>query len=149
MAQAAKNMIDQVMDPHKFDRRTHIWDSQGRLVKKNLYTEYVIQGSRYLERPMNSGNLWTEGNQPAGRIEKTFGPAGQVLTKKFDHEASHIAYTPVLTGDEAIMYQLEQERAARVELERELAAIRAERSPDKTPKMAAAPHNEPKPRKDT
>jgi len=129
-------MIDQVMDPDKFDRRTHIFDSQGRLIKKNLYIESVQQGNRYLERPVNSGNLWTEGNQPAGRVEKTFGKSGAVTSKKFDHAAPHIEYTPELTGDEKIMYQLEQERSARIELERELAAIRAERNP--TPAVVKA-----------
>lgn len=132
----AKNMIDQVMDPHKFDLRTHIWDSQGRLVKKNLYTLYVINGEQYYERPINSGNLWTGGNQPIGRIERKFGPKGEILSRNFDHSAPHEEYTPELIGDEAIMYQLEQERAHRVKLEAELAAIKADSAVKITPKTA-------------
>lgn len=125
---AAKSMVDQVMPENQFDRRTHLWDSTGNLVKKNHYVEYVIQGERYLERPVNSGNLWTEGNQPAGRVEKTFGPTGVVSTKKFDFAAEHKVYTPELIGDDQILYQLEQEREARKAAEQELAAIKAERT---------------------
>lgn len=127
MAIQAKNMIDQEMDPNKFDRRTHIWDGQGRLIKKNLYIEYVRDGNRYLERPVNSGNLWTEGNQPCGRVEKTFAANGAVTHKKFDFEAPHKDFVAELTGDEALHFQLEQERGHRTKLEAELAAIKAER----------------------
>lgn len=130
MASAAhKNMIDQVMDPNKFDRRTHIWDAQGRLIRKNLYTEYVVNGDRYLERPLGSGNLWTEGNQPAGRVEKTFGPTGIESSKKFEMDAQHKDFTPALEGDDKLHFELEQERARNAELAAELAAIRKERSP--------------------
>lgn len=125
---AAKSMLDQIADPSKFDLRTHFWDSQGNLVKKNLYTLYVRDGQQYFERPINSGNLWTAGNQPCGRVEKTFGPTGVVSKMEFDVTAEHKAFTPQLTGDEGLHHQLEQERSQRIELEAELAAIKAERN---------------------
>ena len=65
MASARKSMMDQEMDPNKFDLRTHLFDNQGRLVKKNHYVLRVINGVSYYERPVNSGNLWFENNQPA------------------------------------------------------------------------------------
>jgi hypothetical protein len=138
MAAQAKNMIDQEMDGNKFDRRTHIWDSQGRLIKTQLYVEYVRDGNRYIERPINSGNLWTEDNQPAGRVEKTYSAKGTVLTKSFDYTVPHKEFKPELTGDEALMYQLENEREETARLKAELAAIKAEQAPKET-KPAPAP----------
>lgn len=116
-------------DPNKFDLRTHHWDGQGALVQKNLYTCYVREGQQYFERPVNSGNLWHGNNQPAGRVTKQFNDAGHEISKSFDHTAPHVKFTPKLTGDDALHYQLEQERARSAALEAEVAAIRKERTP--------------------
>jgi uncharacterized small protein (DUF1192 family) len=120
--------VESVPDPNKFDLITHHWNRQGQLTRTNLYIMYIIEGNKYFERPVNSGNLWHENNQPAGRVEKTFGPNGVVAKKSFDYKAPHKAYTPKLEGNDALKYQVEQERDRIAELERELAAIKAERS---------------------
>ncbi len=140
---AARNHVaEHKPDPNVFDLRTHFWDSQGNLDRKNLYTCYVRDGNSYYERPVNSGNLFTAGNQPAGRVEKTFGLKGQTATMRFDHEAVHREYVPQLTGDEALHHQLEQERTQRLAAEAELAAIKAEQAgqaPKHAPKAKASP----------
>ena len=114
-------------DPNKFDLRTHVWDSQGHLVSKNLYRLYIVNGNSLYERPVNSGNLWTEGNQPAGRVELTFGPTGKIASKEFKADAAHREYTAPLMGAEKVHYELEQERGRVAALEAELAAIKKER----------------------
>jgi len=130
----AARIQEHATDPNKFDLQTHFWDSQGNLVKKNLYTQYVIKGEQYFERPVGSGNLWSGGNQPAGRIERTFDSTGRQTAQDFQFEAAHKAYSAPLSGEEKLHYQLEQEREARIAAEKELAAIRSERSPDKAAK---------------
>ena len=110
-------------DPEKFDLRTHYWNGQGQLEKKNLYTCYVIDGSSYYERPVGSGNIWLENNQPGGRVSMVNGQP------KIDPTAKHIDFSPKLEGNEAIAYELEMQRQKNVELEAELASIRAERAP--------------------
>ena len=114
-------------DPNKFDLRTHVWDSQGNLTKKNLYRNYIMDGRSYFERPVNSGNLWFENNQPAGRVELTFNEAGHIIAKKFDFNAEHKEYKAPMTGAEKIHYELEQERAKTAQLKAELDAINKEK----------------------
>lgn len=115
-------------DPNKFDLRTHLWDGQGNLVKKNLYTLYVIEGRQYFERPIQSGNLWFENNQPAGRVLFEKDSSGK-MQRRIDEGAEHIAFIPKLEGDDALYYALEQEKLRTADLERELAAVRADRAP--------------------
>ncbi len=126
---AVTSMMDHPADPNKFDLRTHFWDSQGILVKKNLYTLYVIAGEQYFERPVGSGNLWTGGNQPAGRM----------IDGKVHGDVEHVEFTPDLHGAEAEHFQLEQMRTKTAALEAELAAIKAERAPKEDVKKSAAP----------
>lgn len=125
-----RSMLDQQVDPNKFDTRTHLFDNQGRLVKKNLYTLYVVEGEHYYERPMNSGNLWYANNQPAGRV--TFDDG----LRRFDHAAKHLKFTPTLEGDESLHHELQSANMRNEDLqgkidaiEQELALIRAERRP--------------------
>lgn len=113
-------------DPNKFDLRTHVWDSQGHLEAKNPYRAYIVDGSKYYERPVNSGNLWFENNQPAGRVELTFGKNGTIASKRFDFAAEHKDYAVPLEGAEKLHYELEQAREKNAQLEIELSAIRKE-----------------------
>lgn len=113
-------------DPNKFDLRTHVWDSQGHLVSKNLYRSFIIEGRQYFERPVNSGNLWFENNQPAGRVELTFGENGKIAKKEFNFEAPHKEYKAPLTGTDALHFELEQQREQNAALKAELDAIRQE-----------------------
>lgn len=113
-----------VPDPNKFDLRTHVWDSQGLLVEKNIYRSHIREGVTYFERPVNSGNLWHENNQPAGRVEYVFAPNGKVSSKTYHIGAPHKEYTAPLTGDEKLHYELEQERERNAQLAAELAAIK-------------------------
>lgn len=127
-------------DPNKFDLRTHEWDGQGKLIGTNHYRAYIVDGNKYYERPVNSGNLWFENNKPAGRVECKFNDKGHITSKRFNFEAAHISYTPPLTGAEKLHYELEQERHRSAQLEAELSAIRKEaqvRTTPKTPVEAA------------
>lgn len=123
--QPAKRLV-YTPDPNKFDLRTHVWDAQGALVSKNLYTNHCIAGRNYFERPIQSGNLWFENNQPAGRVEYVAGPDGK-MEKKIDEHAPHVVFIAKLEGDDALFYALEQEKNKSAALELELAAIRAEK----------------------
>lgn len=118
--------LQYVPDPNKFDMRTHVWDSQGNLVNKAPYRCYIMEGRQYFERPVNSGNLWFENNQPAGRVELTFGTNGKISSKRFDFEAAHKEYTAPLTGADALHYELEQAKEKNASLEAEIAQIKKE-----------------------
>ena len=134
--------IGYLSDPSKFDLTVQRWDGQGMKIADNPYRMYVIEGSKYFERPLNSGNLWFENNQPAGRVKCTFNDAGHISKKEFDFDAEHVAYTPALKGAEKVHFELEQERARTAELEAELASIRGERKQASAPvaeKAAGAP----------
>ena len=132
---AKETMLDHPQDPNKFDLRTHLWDGQGHLMKKNLYTKYVIKGEEFYERPVNSGNLWTGGNQPAGRLARRDKPHPELGPFEIVDEP-HKQYDVELEGDEALAYKLAAEREKSAELEKELAAIRAERAPKVADKIA-------------
>jgi hypothetical protein len=137
-----RSMLDQPADPNVFDTRTHFFDAAGVLVKTNFYTLRVIEGEQYFERPINSGNLWTANNLPAGRLVKREKADPRLGAYAIDAAAPHIAYSAPLEGDEALHYELESEKAQNVELKtrvetqqaqldaitRELAQIRNERA---------------------
>lgn len=122
-------------DPNKFDLVTHQWDSQGQLVKHNPYRMFIRDGGEKLfERPLNSGNLWYENNQPAGRVICEFNEQGHIAKKEFKIGAAHIGYEKPLSGTEKIAAQLAATEQRAAELEAELAQIRAEQE-RKQPKV--------------
>lgn len=121
--------IKYVIDPHKFDLRTHVWDNQGHLVSVNHYRKFILSGSEYYERPVNSGNLWFENNEPAGRVICTFNDKGHIVTKEFDFKAEHIEYIPAPTGAEKLAYELAAAHAKNAQLEAELKAIGQDKRP--------------------
>jgi uncharacterized small protein (DUF1192 family) len=129
---ARKSMLDQEMDPNKFDLRTHLFDNNGRIVKTNHYALHVTDGVSYFERPMNSGNLWFENNQPAGRVERVADASGK-SSKVFSPGAPHKVFEIKLEGDELLQVELQNSVERIAALEKELAAVRAERIPAPVP----------------
>lgn len=126
-----------VPDPNKFDLVTHHWSRTGQLIRKNLYTLYVVEGNKFFERPIKSGNLWYENNQPAGRIEFPNG------VRKITEGAPHVAFTAKLEGDDALFYELEQEKNRNAKLEAELAAIRKDAAPKNAEQSGSVAPTEP------
>lgn len=128
---AAKKVVEYIPDPNKFDLRTHVWDGQGKLTRKNTYRMFNIDGRVVYERPVNSGNLWGENNQPAGRVLLEFAKdkPGVIAKKTFDFEAEHVEFTPPLTGAEALHFELEQKNRENEQLRAELAQIKGDKQP--------------------
>lgn len=125
---SAKKHLEYVPDPNKFDLVVHRWNSQGIPVgNPNHYRLHNQNGNNYYERPVNSGNLWTEGNQPAGRVELTFGENGKIARKSFEFNAAHKEYVAPLTGDAKMHFENEQLKTKTAALEAELAQIKKER----------------------
>ena len=134
-------ILEYKSDPNKFDLITHKWNSQGHLVVKNPYRAFIISGVTYYERPVNSGNLWHENNQPAGRIECEFNSKGHIVKKEFKFGAEHKDWKAPLTGDAKLHFELEQERDRNIQLQAELEAIKKEKSA----KQASPPQVKEKP----
>lgn len=124
-----KRVLDYVPDPSKFDLVTDRWDSQGQRVLTNKYRKYIVEGREYYERPVNSGNLWFENNQPAGRVLLEFNDQGHIVSKSFDHEAKHVAYVAPPSGAQKLAAELETTQSALAAAKAELEAIKKERDP--------------------
>jgi len=123
---SARKRIEYQADPNKFDLQVHAWDGQGQLVKANHYRQFIIGGITYYERPVNSGNLWFENNQPAGRMEYELGDSGKIGKKTLNKEAEHLVFTKPLSGAEKVHFELEKARERNAQLEAEIAAIKVE-----------------------
>lgn len=122
-----ENKVDaEAQDPKTFSLKVHHRDRRGVLLNKQPYTMFVKGGVQYFERPVNSGNIFFENMDPAGRVERHVDKKG-VITAKFDFEAEHKEYIPPVTGAEKIAMELEQSKAKNEALERELLAIKKER----------------------
>lgn len=111
-------------DPNRFNLRTHETDARGRVRGSNLYRMYVRDGTQVFERPVNSGNLFYENNQPAGRVEIERNPAGKITKKTFDFEAEHKAYRTPANKQEEMEMKLMESDARAAAAEKELAAIK-------------------------
>lgn len=125
--QSARKTLEYKPDPNKFDLVTHRWDNQGKLIAKNPYRKFIVEGREYYERPVNSGNLWFENNQPAGRVICEFNDKGHIAKKEFDFSATHTEFIAAPTGSELLAAELVAERAKSAQLEAELRAITKER----------------------
>lgn len=131
--QARKQMLEPVSDPNKFDLVVDRWDSQGhRTGPRKTYRKFINGDGEFYERPVGSGNLWLENNQPAGRVIYKTNEAGHIYDKKFDFDAKHIDWSPAPTGAEKVAAELASERAKNAQLEAELRAILKEREPQAT-----------------
>ncbi len=129
----------------KFNLRTHVWDARGRLKSRNNYRLHVENGAQYFERPVNSGNLFYENNEPAGRVEFIKDEKGR-SHKKFDFDAEHRAYTAPLTGHEKMHFENESLKSENAKLLAELQAIKAEsdaKTAAKTEGQAGKPEQKP------
>lgn len=116
----ASKTLEYVPDPNKFDLTVQRWNSQGQLQgKPNHYRKFILGDRELYERPLNSGNLWLENNQPAGRVICEFNEKGHIVSKRFDFEAKHVEFVPPPTGAEKIAAELAAVKA-------ELAAIKKE-----------------------
>lgn len=113
--------------PKGFDLVTHKRDPKtGLVIEKDPYILRVLGAAdggktRVWERPAGSGNLWDKSNTPIGRWDKT-----QPEGKRFIAGAEHIAWTPPETNDQKLARSLVEKESKISELERELAAIKAE-----------------------
>lgn len=126
---AQSKTIEYTSDPNKFDLIVHRWDTQGRPVgKPNHYRKFILGDKEVYERPLNSGNLWYENNEPAGRVELEFNDRGHIIKKEFKWGAEHIEYVAPLTGDAKVAAELASQKARADQLEAELKAIKAEQS---------------------
>ena len=115
-------------DPTKFDLVVDRWDNAGRKIYHAPYRKFMRkdEGDVY-ERPVGSGNLWYENNQPAGRIEYKVNEKGHIHDKKFLIGAAHAEYTAPPTP--ADMHEaLVQSQAELEAAKREIAALRKEQS---------------------
>ena len=137
--QPAKRVLEYVPDPNKFDLVVDRWDGQGQRVgQRNTYRKYITsQHGELYERPVNSGNLWYENNQPAGRVHLEFNDKGHILKKEFKIGEQHLAYVAPPTGAAKMAAELAAERAKSAHLEAELRAINKERE-DKQPQATTA-----------
>lgn len=129
-----------VQTEKKFDLKTHTFNARGILTNVNLYRLHVINGCQLYERPVNSGNLWYENDEPAGRV--TYEGTGKIKKKVIDNEAEHIAYVAPLTGDEKLHFDHENLKLENAKLLAEIEQIKKEQEA-KT--KAAAPAGPAKP----
>lgn len=125
----------------KFNLRTHHWDARGRLKSKSHYRLHIVNGAQYFERPVNSGNLFYENNEPAGRVEYHKDEKGRAH-KKFDFEAEHKAYVAPLTGMEKIHFENESLKEQNAKLLAEIQAIKAEKDAKEAAERTAREHAE-------
>lgn len=126
---SARKHIEYVPPTDKFDLVTHRWDTQGNLTHKNLYRSFIVDHTRYYERPVNSGNLFDESNKPCGRVEYVLDEiTGKVKSKSFNLTAEHRAYKPAPTGAELVAMERDQAKAELAAARAELEAIRKESS---------------------
>jgi hypothetical protein len=123
----AKRVLDYVPSPNQFDLVTDRWDAQGIRTIHNKYRKFIVSGAEYYERPVNSGNLWHENNQPAGRVNLEFNEKGHIVSKVFDHSAPHIAYTPAPSGAEKMKMDFDVLQEKYAAAQAELEAIKGER----------------------
>jgi hypothetical protein len=86
----------------------------GRVIRQNNYRMRVVNKQKFIEWPINSGNLYYEAGDGAGRIEE-----GVIYLGK-----SHQEY--VLTQDEKISRESAQVKQENARLMKELAEIKNE-----------------------
>lgn len=123
------------VDPNKFDLRTHETDARGRIRGTKLYRLHSKDGVQLFERPVDSGNLFYENNEAAGRVVVVKDKRGRIVGKKFDRDAEHMAFKTPLNKQEEIEQKLAEANARAAAAEKELAAIRAEKGNDMGQRM--------------
>lgn len=128
MYRGQEKVEDEVdLKPKGFDLTvTHRHPKTGLVTHTDPYILRVIASGdgkvRVWERPAGSGNLWDKHNKPCGRWDKSK-PEGERYLK----DAEHIAWTAPETSDAKVARESAEKDVKIAELEKELAAIRAER----------------------
>lgn len=120
-------MPDQVLSEPKFNLQTHFFNSRGQLTKTNPYRLFVNAGVKLFERPKNSGNIFYENGEPAGRVEFVKDAKGRT-TREINHDAAHIEYRAPLVGAEKLYAEMDEMKKANASILAELQAIRAEKA---------------------
>jgi len=113
--------------PDQFDLQTHQFDKRGNLKSTNHYFLHIRGTAKYFERPQFSGNLFTENDEPAGRVERLIDEKTGKTVLSFDHSVEHKQYAPPLEGAEKIHHELAETKAENAALLAELEALRAEK----------------------
>lgn len=115
---------------------THRHPKTGLVTKKDPYILRVVREGgnkvRYFERPAGSGNLWNKKGEPIGRWDASK-PEGD----RFLKGAEHVQWTPPETEDQKLARSVAEKDARIQELEKELAAIEAEKSARSAGKVSA------------
>lgn len=113
----------------RFDTQVTFRDHLGRVVKKNPYVLRVIAGpnggkTELYERPVGSGNIFDGQGRPFGRwVDGTH-----------KEKEAHVAFTPPETDDQKLARTLVEQERKIEQLQKELAAIKAEEKPAKAEK---------------
>lgn len=115
----------------KFDLATHKRDKYGKVVEINPYRLHIIEGQRAFERPINSGNLWYENNQPMGRLKTEFNEKTKKKVFSIELGAPHIEYVPPPTTDQVVAQEISATKQENESLKQELAALKAESEAEK------------------
>lgn len=119
---------------------THRDEQTGLITHTDPYILRLVgetgssEKQRLWERPAGSGNLFNKNNEPIGRwvYEDKVIKGKKVRVGHYDEKAEHIAFTPPPTKDQLLAKELSEERVRVQELERELAAIKAEKEKKNT-----------------
>lgn len=137
---------DGKQDPNKFDLTVHHRDRLGRVLKVVPYRLHVYEGRRLFERPVGSGNVWYENNEPAGRMEFTILGTGQ-QKKKWNEAAKHELWVPPVSEDARVSEENAKLQKANEQLMQELENIRAERAGEPAKDVLSARKPEAQPQK--
>ena len=130
-----------------FDLRvTHRDPKTGLVTHTDPYILRVIGDgdnggrSRLWERPAGSGNCWDKQGNPIGRwvYEEKEINGKKIRTGHYDPKAEHVHWEKPLTEDQKLAKEVLTKDAKIVELERELAAIKAESEKKSAPPQAQA-----------
>jgi len=116
---------------------THRDEKTGIVTDRDPYILRVTgeQGgekSKIWERPAGSGNCFNKKNEPIGRWiteERKDAKSGKIVrTGRLDPDAVHVVFEKPLTKDQVLSKEVTESRSKIAELEKELAAIKAEKS---------------------
>lgn len=130
-----QSQVQEVPAAAAFNKRTHYHNARGKLTKTDHYRLHMQGHTQYFERPINSGNLWFENGEPAGRVEFTLDEKTKKSIKKIHPEAEHKFYSAPLEGAEKLSFENQELAESNAKLSAaneaalaELAAIKAELS---------------------
>lgn len=132
--------ITRIIDPNTqaFDLVTKVYDSKTkRVIGTNNYRlrSFGRPAVDLFERPVGSGHLYYKSGEPAGQFdydkyeELKKAKAVNAVEASVVMGANHIPWEAPETGDEKMARELSTTKKRNEQLEKELAAIRAEQKP--------------------